>query len=60
MIDRVFDYIILNSPPQLCMINVNGLIASKYVVIPCETSDLSLVAVEQLIDTIAGIKEDLT
>lgn len=59
LIDGVFDYIILDCPPQLSMVNINGLTASKYVVIPCETSYLSLVAVEQLIDTIAGVKEDL-
>jgi chromosome partitioning protein len=61
-IDRIkdaFDYIILDTPPQLGLLSLNCLAASDFVIIPCETSILSYYGLEELLDTIKGTNDDL-
>lgn len=59
LIDGVFDFIILDCPPQLSLVTVNALACSNFLLVPCETSQLAYYALEQLMDTVAGVKEDL-
>jgi chromosome partitioning protein len=59
-IDRIkdaFDYIILDTPPQLGLLSLNCLAASDFVIIPCETSILSYYGLEELLDTIKGTND---
>lgn len=54
-----YDYIIIDCPPQLSILTINAFTASDYVVIPCETSMLACYALEELGESIEGVKEDL-
>lgn len=54
-----YDYIVLDCPPQLSLITINALTASDYIVIPCETSKLAYYGLNQLHESIEGVREDL-
>lgn len=58
-LDGIYDFILLDSPPQLSLITINAFTASDYIIIPCETSQLSYYALDSLLDTIEGVKEEL-
>ena len=47
-----YDYIIIDSPPSLSLLTVNGMIAANYVLIPVQTEFYALEGVAQLIDSI--------
>ncbi|MBK9293286.1 MAG: ParA family protein [Oligoflexia bacterium] len=52
-----FDYIIIDNPPALNMLTVNGLVASDYVVVPVQLEYFSLEGIVALEKTIASLKE---
>ncbi|MCM8833531.1 MAG: AAA family ATPase [Candidatus Omnitrophica bacterium] len=54
-----FDYIFIDCPPSLSLLTVNGLCASKYVIIPVLTDFLSLQGLTNLLETIDMIKKKL-
>jgi chromosome partitioning protein len=56
-IDNDFDYCILDCPPNLGIITLNALEASKYSIIPLNVCDFSLRGVEILKDIIIMLKE---
>lgn len=61
-VDRIkyyYDFIIIDCPPQLSILTINAFTASDYVVIPCETSMLACYALDELLESIYGVKEDL-
>jgi len=52
-----YDFIIIDSPPSLSLLTVNGMIASDYVLIPVQTEFYALEGVAQLLDSIALVKK---
>lgn len=54
-----FDYIFIDCPPSLSLLTVNGLCASKYVVIPVLADFLSLQGLTNLLETVDMIKKKL-
>ncbi len=54
-----YDYIIIDSPPSLGLLTVNGLVASDSVIIPVQTEYYALEGLSQLLETINLVKENL-
>lgn len=51
--DNGFDYILLDCPPSLSLLTMNGLAASKYLIVPMESgSQFSFDGVEDLLDIV--------
>ncbi len=46
-----FDYIIIDSPPSLSLLTVNGMIASNYLLLPVQTEFYALEGVAQLLES---------
>ena len=46
-----YDYIIIDSPPSLSLLTVNGMIASNYLLIPVQTEFYALKGVAQLLES---------
>ena len=54
-----YDYIIIDCPPSLCLLTVNGLVASEEVLIPVQTEYYALEGLSQLLNTISLVQESL-
>jgi len=54
-----YDYIIIDSPPSLGPLTINGLVASEEVIIPVQCEYYALEGLSQLLDTILLVKENL-
>ncbi|HWC77144.1 MAG TPA: ParA family protein [Blastocatellia bacterium] len=53
---RVYDYIIIDTPPTLGLITVNALVASDYLIIPIQPSYFALEGTDDLLETIDKVK----
>lgn len=51
-----FDYIIIDCPPSLGLLSLNGLVASQRVIVPVQSEFLALHGVRQLLDTIDQVR----
>src|SRR5713101_1556722 len=51
-----YDYIFIDTPPTLCMITVNALVASTHVLVPIQSSYFALEGTDDLLETIEKIK----
>lgn len=54
-----YDFIVIDTPPALGNLSVNSLVASDYVVIPCEPRPFALQGLEALYNTIQSVQNSL-
>lgn len=52
-----FDFIIIDSPPSLSLLTVNGLIAAKYVLLPVQAEFYALEGLGQLLETMKLVRK---
>ena len=52
-----YDYIIIDSPPSLSLLTVNGMIASEYLLLPVQTEFYALEGVAQLLESMKLVKK---
>lgn len=58
-LERLYDYILIDCPPNLGLLTINAICASDEIIIPAETSRFSLIGVERIIEIIELIRERL-
>jgi chromosome partitioning protein len=58
-IQGLYDYVIIDLPPSLSLLTINGLLASEEVVIPVQAEYYSLEGLSQLLETIEMIKGNM-
>ncbi len=56
-VEADFDYIIIDSPPSLSLLTVNGMIAANYLLLPVQTEFYALEGVAQLLDSMKLVKK---
>ena len=54
-----FDYVIIDSPPSLSLLTVNGLIAAKYVLLPVQAEFYALEGLGQLLETMKLVRKGM-
>ena len=54
-----YDYIIIDSPPSLSLLTVNGLIAADYILLPVQAEFYALEGLGQLLETMKLIRKGL-
>jgi chromosome partitioning protein len=54
-----YDVILIDSPPSLGMLTINGLVAASHVIIPTQTEHLASVGIRALLSTLARLKRGL-
>lgn len=57
--DTQYDFIIIDSPPSLSLLTVNGLIAARYVMMPVQAEFYALEGLGQLLETMKLIRKGL-
>ena len=54
-----YDYVIIDCPPSLSLLTVNGLIAAKYVVLPVQAEFYALEGLGQLLETMKLVRKGM-
>jgi len=55
-IKKIYDFIIIDTPPTLGLITLNALVASTHILIPIQSSYLCLEGTDDLLETISKVK----
>lgn len=50
-VENAYDYVIIDSPPSLSLLTVNGMIAADYILLPVQTEFYALEGVAQLLES---------
>ncbi len=58
-VDDKFDMILIDSPPSLSLLTVNGLIAAKYVLLPVQAEFYALEGLGQLLETMKLVRKGM-
>jgi len=58
-IENTYDIVLIDTPPSLSLLSVNALACANEVLVPCQTNPYAYLALEDLFDTIATIKEEI-
>jgi len=58
-VEKNYDYIIIDSPPSLSLLTVNGMIASDYLLLPVQTEFYALEGVAQLLESMSLVRKGL-
>lgn len=56
---NAYDYVIIDSPPSLSLLTVNGLIAAKYVLLPVQAEFYALEGLGQLLETMKLVRKGM-
>lgn len=56
---QTYDYVLIDSPPSLSLLTVNGLIAAKYVLLPVQAEFYALEGLGQLLETMKLIRKGM-
>jgi chromosome partitioning protein len=56
-IPQEFDFVIIDSPPSLSLLTVNGMIAADYLLLPVQTEFYALEGVAQLLESMKLVKK---
>jgi len=56
---EAYDYIIIDSPPSLSLLTVNGLIAARYVLLPVQAEFYALEGLGQLLETMKLVRKGM-
>ena len=54
-----YDYIVIDSPPSLSLLTVNGLIAARYVLLPVQAEFYALEGLGQLLETMKIVRKNM-
>jgi chromosome partitioning protein len=54
-----YDFILIDTPPTLGLITINALVAANYLIIPIQSSYLSLEGTNDLLDTIEKVRKNI-
>ncbi len=54
-----FDFVVIDSPPSLSLLTVNGLIAAKYVLLPVQAEFYALEGLGQLLETMKLVRKGM-
>ena len=56
---EAYDYIIIDNPPSLSLLTVNGLIAAKYLLLPVQAEFYALEGLGQLLETMKLVRKSM-
>lgn len=58
-VQETYDFIIIDSPPSLSLLTVNGLIAARYVLLPVQAEFYALEGLGQLLETMKLVRKGM-
>ena len=56
---KKYDFILIDTPPTLGLITINALVAANYIIIPIQSSYLSMEGTNDLLDTIDKVRKNI-